>query len=670
MQVNIGGFATTFTVTGLQPETSYQVKIASVCANGDEGTYTPALTVKTVKCTTPINVQANTISANSAAISWAAVCDEESFAIYYRESGASGWIIIPNINTSQYALTGLLPNTLYQLKVTAKCTSKSPFSSPIFFTTLASASSSTGKNVLLIILDDARFDTYMANGGPSFFLDSNISRIATEGANFKQSFAALSLCAPSRASIVTGLYPHIHGVTYNPPTDVPIDTITAITLPEILQDHGYYTGLVGKWHVSKHPQPGYDYWLETHHNTYMNSQYNFNGVTKNIPGHSTNVLSDSAIGFLHKVPSGKPFFLWLAYSAPHTPFVPRPQDDGLFNDETMPFPDNFEPYSENYPEFLYDCHGKDGADFIIDFYEGYYELLNGVNETMGKILDELTNMDLIDSTLIIFMSDNGYLIGEHQLLEKELVYEESIRIPIFMRYPALIPAGTKVQNQLAMNIDIAPTILDFAGINNSFGMQGISLLKMLAHTVGRKELLYEFFNKDCVPDIRSVRSLEYKYIKYNCSDLTEEFFNLSDDPEENINQINNPDYASLIQQYRNKLIYLRNFYQDSLWDSVYQCSLSNPQRLIDEESDHTAFMDVYPSPAANSCTIHFISSEEAATSLHIVDALGNTVYAENAEGVVTEFIKTITTANLPSGPYVAVVQHGDKTFRHMFIIGS
>jgi N-acetylglucosamine-6-sulfatase len=666
--VTIDGTSTTYTVTGLQPETSYNVKVAAVCANKDEGEYTLPITVKTVECSIPYNVQANAISATSAAISWSAICEQVSFAIKYRKLGTSGWETISNINTSSYVLTGLNPNTSYQIKVSAKCISKSPYSKAVTFTTKG-ATSSKGRNVLLIIVDDARFDTYLANGGPSFFLDSNISRIATEGANFKQSFAALSMCAPSRASIVTGLYPHIHGVTDNPPTSVS-DTITNITFPEILHNNGYYTGLIGKYHISQNPQPGYDYWLETHNNDYTDTQYNLNGDIINIPGHSTDVIADSAIGFLNKVPPGKPFFLWFAYHAPHTPLIPRPQDDGLFDDNTMPFPNNFEPYSKNYPQFLYDCHGAGSAEELTEFYKGYFEMLNGVSETMGKVLDQLENMHLLDSTLVIFMSDNGYLLGEHHLLEKQLAYDESMRIPIFMRYPALIPAGTKVQNQLAMNIDIAPTILDFAGINNSFGMQGISLLKMLNHTAERKELLYEFYNKECVPDIRSVRSLDYKYIKYNCSELTEEFFNLNNDPEENINQINNPDYTSLVQQYRTKLSYLRNYYQDFTWDSLYQCSLSNPQRVSDEESNPEVFMDVFPNPASNSCTINFISSKIAATSLRIVDELGNTVYSKATEEEQSEFTQTFNTSELPSGLYVAIIQHGLETLRHMFIVSK
>lgn len=665
--INNIGNVTSYVLTGLIPSTAYNMKVAAMCPSNETGVYTAPVTVTTVSCTTPSNVTVTNISSSSAYVSWSVVCNATKFSMRYRKVGVSAWTTVGNINSTNYTLSGLQPNTAYQLKVKSKCGNKTSLYSPLAsFTTLSSVGVG-GKNVLLVIIDDARFDSYANMGAPPFFDDSTISRIATEGVNFKYSFPVLSMCAPSRASIATGLYPHIHGVTDNPPTSVS-DTILQTTLAEVMHDHGYYTGLIGKYHVSKFPQPGYDYWMEVHNNDYTDTKYDVNGQFKTILGHQTDVITDSAIGFLHKVPPGKPFYLWFAYFAPHSPHTPRPQEDGIYDNDTMPFPSNYVKYTENAPEFLYDCHFAHDSSFIDDFWRGYYECLTGVEVDLAKVFAELKTMGIMDSTLIIFMSDNGYLIGEHQLLEKQLSYEESIRIPIFMRYPGLITPGTQVTDQLATNIDIAPTILDFAGIDDTFGMQGVSLLKLMNNTASRKEMMYEFFNKDCVPDIRAVRSFDYKYVQYNCTEVTGEFFDLNNDPQENTNLINNPAYATLIQEYQDKLTYWRNYYQDYTWDSLYECSLTNPQRLEHASNTPLTLMNVFPNPSSTSITAHFISSEKTSSTIRILDAIGNTMYSEILDDPELEFSKTFSVEGWTAGNYFVVIQHGAQTYQHSFVV--
>ncbi|MEO6166131.1 MAG: sulfatase-like hydrolase/transferase [Chitinophagales bacterium] len=664
--LNITGNVTSYTILDLAAATTYNVRIASVCNSGEEGTFSSPVNITTTSCSTPINVAVSTITSTSVKVTWSALCGETNFSVRYRKTGTSAWTTIPNIMQLGYQLSGLLPLTAYQVRVRAKCGAEpSDYSTIVNFTTLNVAGPQPRKNVLLVIVDDARFDSYMANGGPAFFDDNSISRVANEGVNFKLSFPAQSQCAPSRASITSGLYPHIHGVTDNPPQSVS-DTITQITLPQILHTNGYYTGLIGKYHISKHPQPGFDFWMEVHGNDYTNTKFTLNDTTLTIPGHITDIVADSAIGFFHKVPQDQPFYLWLAYAAPHTPLTPRPQDLGIFSGEVMPGPVSPLKYTMNYPGFMYSCHSADNPGVIPDFYQGYFEMLNGVNETLGKVFNELTTMGLMDSTLIIFLSDNGYLIGEHKLLEKQLAYEESIKIPIFMRYPGLIPAGEQVTDNLAMNIDIAPTILDFAGIEDTFGMQGVSLLKMMNNTVKRKEMLYEFFNKDCLPDIRAVRSFDFKYVKYNCNQVTEELFDLVNDPYELTNLVNQAAYAPVLQQYRDKLTFWRNYYQDLTWDSVSTCSLSNPQRLINDAGSPLTFFTVYPNPSNTNVTLHFISSEKATATLRIMNAIGVTVYERKYTEEQTEYAETFSVEQLPAGNYFAVMQQGDHVYQQSF----
>lgn len=663
--LNAIGNVTAYTITGLSPNTSYDVKVVAVCASNEEGSFSSVLTVVTSACSTPINLAVEGITASAATVNWTALCGATNFTLRYRKTGTTAWTTLSNILSPTYQLTNLLPATAYQVRVRAKCGSKpSEYSAIVPFSTLQLAVPSR-KNVLLVIIDDARFDSYAATGAPSWFHDTSMSRIANEGVNFSLSFPAQSQCAPSRASITSGLYPHLHGVTDNP-TQANSDTITQITLPQILHDNGYYTGLIGKYHVSKHPQPGYDYWMEMHGNDYTDTKYNLNGTTVTIPGHATDVVADSAIGFLKKVPANKPFYLWLAFAAPHTPQVPRPQDNGIFDNEIMPAPLSPAKYTQNYPGFLYNCHNATNAAGLADYYEGYFELLYGVEVRLGNIFQELTNEGLMDSTLIIFMSDNGYIIGEHQLFEKQMSYEESIKIPIFMRYPGLITAGTEINNNLAMNIDIAPTILDFAGITDTFGMQGVSLLKMMNNGVQRKEMLYEFFNKDCVPDIRAVRSLGYKYVIYNCSQITEELFDLNGDPLETTNLVNTPAYATILQQYRDKLTYWRNYYQDFTWDSLYVCSLSNPQRLTHAEGTPLTLLTTYPNPASLEVMIHFISSATAPASLRVVNTLGITVYEKMFPEPESELSIMMPVNSLPSGNYHVIMQQGNKMYSETF----
>ncbi|MEO6169243.1 MAG: sulfatase-like hydrolase/transferase [Chitinophagales bacterium] len=664
ISLNKIGNVDAYTINGLTGVTSYQVKVASNCAVGGKGIFSIPIVVTTLVCTEPINFTASGITATSVHLSWSMDCAAPKFSVRYRKAGTLEWFTIKNIPATEYNFNGLEQNTTYEMKVESKCSGgDSEYSPSIFFTTLAVNNT---KNVLLIIIDDARFDSHAATGGPSFFNDVNISRIANEGVNFTKGFVTFSLCAPSRGTMITGLYPHLHGITDNVAANDNA-TITGTTIAEILQNHGYYTGLIGKYHISSLPQQGFNYWLESHNKFYFNSKFNVNGVEKTLPGHITDVVTDSAISFIHKVPAGQPFFLWLGYKAPHTPPVPRTEDEGLFDSFEMPFPSNYEKYEENVPEFLYDCHSYADSTYIENYYRGYYELLNGVETRLGDIFNELSAMNILDSTLIIFISDNGYLLGEHLLLEKQLAHEESIHVPIFMRYPPLIPAGTVVNDQIALNLDIAPTILDFAGIEDTFGMQGLSMLKLANGSETRSEMMYEFFNKDCVPDTRGVRSLSYKYIQYYCPEATEEFFDLILDPKENTNLVNDPAYAVLVNQYRDKLTFLRNYYEDFTWDSLYNCSLINPQRLVHSEDEPLSLFHIYPNPASTEISIHFISEEKTNGEIQIINVVGKVVYHKLLETAHTDFSASISTASLPPGNYVTVMQHGLHTYRQIFV---
>ncbi len=666
---NIGN-VTTYTLAGLASGSSYNVRVAPICSDNSVGEFSTVLTFVTSTCSKPLNVLVTGVTISSATVSWTVPCGESNFTLKFKKASAPKWTTKKNIASTSYQLTGLEINTTYQVKVQSKCSGSntSQFSLTNSFTTAGGVVTYSGKNVLLVIIDDARFDSYTANNGPSFFGDSNISRIADEGVNFKLGFPVQSQCAPSRASITTGVYPHLHGVLNNP-QDNATDTITLPTLPEILHNHNYYCGLIGKYHISKWPQPGYDYWMEQHKVTYIDTKYNLNGHDRGIKGHQTDVITDSAMGFFKKVPPGKPFFLWLGYRAPHTPYTPRPVDSNLYKTDVMPFPSNPDPYTINYPGFIYDCHSAPDSQKLVEDYRGYFRLLHGVEDDLGKLYHLMDSIGVMDSTLIIFMSDNGYIMGENDLLEKQLAYENSIKIPIFMRYPKLITAGKIVKKQMAENIDIAPTILDFAGIPDTFGMQGISLLKLYNGSVKRTEMLYEFHHQDCVPDMRAVRSVNAKYIQYYCSDTTEEYYDLNNDKKEITNQIFNPAYADSVQLYRDKLAYWRNYYADYTWDSLYVCSLTNiQQRSLQHNQGVLTLMNVFPNPAHNHVTIHLISAEAGATTITIFNEIGRVMYAEEVSESESEFSREVSVANFAPGNYYTLIRHGSTNYTRAFIV--
>lgn len=664
------GLVTSYVISGLDVNSSYSIKVTAVCANGEEGDYSNLLFANTPFCSVPTNLSVSNISSYAATVSWTVPCGESLFKVKYRKMGTSTWTVRNNITGTSLTLNNLASTSSYQVKVQSICGAgmNSAFSTAIQFSTTGSTANYSDRNVLLIIIDDARYDSYEATNGPEFFSNPNISRIANEGANFKLSFPAQSTCAASRASVLTGVYPHIHGIKNNP-QDGATDTITLTTLPQILHSNGYYTGLIGKYHLSKWPQPGYNYWMEQHKSDYFDAKYNVNGADRKIKGHQTDILTDSVIGFLHKVPENQPFFLWLGYRAPHTPYVPRPEDSGLFDNDTMPFPSNFQKYDINYPDFLYNCHNSPPGDTVREDYRGYFEMLNGIEVNLGRIWEEMENLGIMDSTLIIFMSDNGYMMGEHHFVEKQLAYEESIKIPLFMRYPKLIGAGKNIKKDMAMNIDIAPTILDFAGIPDTFNMQGVSLLKMINKEVSRKELMYEWHHQECVPDIRAIRSLNCKYVQYYCSDTTEEFFDLNYDKKENNNLIYTSSYSDSVQIYRDKLAFWRNYYEDYSYDSLYICNLTNiQQRSLNSDDEPLTLLNVFPNPSSDHFTIHFMSAESATATIRMVNAIGNVLYEEIIQEPRSEITRFISTEKFAGGNYFVVVQHATESYTKSIFI--
>lgn len=412
----------------------------------------------------------------------------------------------------------------------------------------------TKPNILVIVLDDARFDMFAPNGGPSFFSSPAINRIADEGINFKFSGATTSLCCPSRASIYTGLYAHHHGTFEE--TLSPKPGLTYVS--QVLKDAGYYTGFIGKWLYNwKLPDTpvGFNYWAVTDSFNHLTPLVRFNdGTSQMYSENDPVVFTDLAVDFLdNKVPAQQPWLLFLCHRVPHTPYQPIQSDNLLYQDSVMPFPDNFYPYQKDFPNYLYPGHLYEGdSAALVQDMKDYYETCQGAEYSTDSMLKYLEGKNLLDSTLIIFMSDNGFMLGEHYLTKKILAQDESLRIPIFVRYPAWFTAGTVVNDEFGSNLDIAPTILDAAGIPDTFHMDGVSLRKLADGELQRKYFFYE--NYQSVGNWwDAVRSFDYMYIYSYCDSLVEEFYDLTNDPKENTNVIFDTAYSALIQEYRDRI---------------------------------------------------------------------------------------------------------------------
>ncbi|MBA2407706.1 MAG: sulfatase-like hydrolase/transferase, partial [Chitinophagales bacterium] len=608
--INVGQ-NTSATVSGLVPNKEYSFSVASFCANNSTKGYSTPVLGLTASCTEPYYATATNINIHGATIAWESSC-VTSFNLHYRKSGSTTWISVYNITDLNKELTSLAANTIYEYQVQSKCgKTTSEWTSIQTFQTLTTQVTSK-PNILAIMVDDGRYDIYENTGGPSWFHTPAINRIADEGVNFQITCPSTSQCGPSRASFYTGLYGHNNGCTVN---NASINNSIPL-IQEILQQQGYYTGFVGKYGQGFGDPVGFDWWVTSEEDAYVDAAYQINGVLTFLPGHITDVYPQLALEFLNQVPQGQPFALFYFHRAPHGPIIPREEDENLYINKKMPFPSNFYKYVHDYPSYYYTSNRfwpydstKTDSLILLEF-----QSIAGVEDNVDTLMDWLESNSILDSTLILYTSDNGYMKGEHRLRSKGMALEESIRVPLFIRYPKWFPANTTITNEIASSIDIAPTFLELAGIPNTYNMDGLSLHKLAKHQVSRKDFLYEFGGEELMPPLRAVRSLQYKYIDSYCNMPTEEFYDLLNDPKENENLIGNSSYSAIIQQYRNKLDSLRMAFNDQNPEYI-SCYLANPtfKKAQEEDSkliDNNSRLVIMPDPASAYFSIQLVSKED------------------------------------------------------------
>lgn len=404
-------------------------------------------------------------------------------------------------------------------------------------------------NVVFIITDDQRWDCLGCMGHP-FLKTPNIDRIAREGALFQNAFVTLPLCSPSRASFLTGQYATRHGIVGNTAAGGPISH-QLDTWPRRLQAAGYATAAIGKWHMGTDdaPRPGFDRWVVFKgQGRYENPVFNIDGVQTKTTGYVTDLITDYAVEFIRQDRGDKPFALYVGHKAVHGPFHPAPRHKELYADDPLP----------EYPGEKDDLKGKPAitrkvaemepghpaygvSDSLI---RNQLRSIVSVDDGVGRILQALQETGKLDNTLVIFTSDNGFFWNEHRLGDKRAAYEESIRIPLVMRYPALINAGSVIK-PMVLNIDIAPTVLELAGAQPVEGMHGRSLVPLLKDQQAkwRTSVLLHYYLEEKYPNIptwQSVRTDNWKYIHYPDHPGMDELYDLQQDPHELTNRINDP----------------------------------------------------------------------------------------------------------------------------------
>ena len=324
---------------------------------------------------------------------------------------------------------------------------------------LALAAPAKRPNILFILTDDQRWDA-LSLAGHRHLRTPNIDRLGREGVHFRNAFCTTSLCSPSRASILSGLYAHAHGVTNNF-TEYPA---ALQSFPRVLQAQGYDTAYLGKWHMGEdndEPRPGFN-WFVTHkgQGKYFDTEFNLNGRRREVvKGYYTHVVTDMAEEWLRRPRDGKPWLLMIGHKAPHSFYFPEPRYEKAFAQVPVPYPETafmLEDKPAWIRERLHTWHGIYGPLFdwrkkfpddspaaVKDFEamtRAYWGTVLSVDDSVGRLYTLLRERGELDDTIIVFMSDNGILNGEHGMVDKRTAHEPSIRVVQLVRYPGLTPA--------------------------------------------------------------------------------------------------------------------------------------------------------------------------------------------------------------------------------------
>lgn len=428
------------------------------------------------------------------------------------------------------------------------------------------------RNVIFILSDDHRYDA-MSFLGHQFAKTPHMDAMASNGVHLKNAFVTTSLCSPSRASILTGLYTFRHRVIDNNRL-VPDGTLF---FPQYLQKAGYSTAYIGKWHmggVTDEPRPGFDHWVSFRgqgHYLPPTPDYtlNVNGERVKQKGYITDELTDYAVDWLdEQKPADKPFFLYLSHKAVHANFTPAERHAGTLSDLPFTRPETEKKVlgaNSNQPRWVRDQRNSwHGVDFpyhseldVERYYKRYAEALRAVDDSIGRLMQQLKKMGVYEDTLVIYMGDNGFMFGEHGLIDKRVAYETSIRVPMLMQCPELFQGG-KVLEEVVANIDIGPTVMDAMGLRKPPHMDGESFLQLAQgkDVDWREYFLYVYYwekNFPQSPTVFSLRGDRYKYITYYGLWDADELYDLESDPGESKNLIYDGKHTEIAKEMEGRL---------------------------------------------------------------------------------------------------------------------
>ncbi|MFI6819035.1 sulfatase [Nonomuraea sp. NPDC050328] len=440
-------------------------------------------------------------------------------------------------------------------------------------------------NIVFIMADDHAAHAVSAYGS-KINHTPHIDRIAEEGVRLDNCFCTNSLCAPSRASILTGTYNHVNGVrTLSTEYDS-----SQPALPELLRASGYQTALVGKWHLGHgpaHDPRGFDHWtVVPDQGRYHNPVFiRMDGTQHTVPGYATNVITDLSLDWLDRRDPERPFFLMVQHKAPHRNWEPEARYLDLFEGQDLPVPETFFDRYEGRAEAARAAKMRVAEHLRIDdlkkllppgltedeqalwkyqvYIKDYLRCVQSVDDNVGRVLDYLDEHGLSEDTLVVYTSDQGFFLGDHGWYDKRFMYEESLRMPYVMRYPREIPAGG-TNADLVVNVDFAQTLLDYAGVEPHPRMQGRSFRPLLRgeRPAGWRESVYYRYweHDDGIHHVWAhygVRTERHKLIYYYAAGLgipgasdrvfepEWELFDLAEDPWELHNRYHDPAYAAV-----------------------------------------------------------------------------------------------------------------------------
>ncbi len=487
-----------------------------------------------------------------------------------------------------------------------------------FLNSNAQSSPEKRPNIIIIVSDDHAYQAISAYGG-GLMKTPNIDRIAKAGARFDKAYVTNSICGPSRAVILTGKYSHKNGFRDN---ESSIFDGSQDSFIKQLGKNGYQTAWIGKWHLESNPQ-GFDYWqVLPAQGDYYNPDFDLmDGSRKRFDGYVTNVITDVSESWLDKRDDSKPFCLVIGHKATHRIWLPDTADLGMFDGKKFQLPANFydqyenrkaaaiqdmsiektmlmdydlkmfgskenKEKSGNFKRMTAEQRGK--IDAYYEKIEAELKLLNlkgkaltewkyqrymrdylstaaSLDRNIGRTLDYLDEKGLTENTIVIYMSDQGFFMGEHGWFDKRFMYEESFRTPMVMRYPGKVKPGT-ISDKLVMNLDIAPTLLEAARVPVPKDMQGISMLPVLTNKAdaGRNALYYHYYEngEHAVSPHFGVRTKRYKLIRFYKRVEGWELYDLEKDPKEMQNVYGKKGYEAITADLRGTLEQQINKFED------------------------------------------------------------------------------------------------------------